>query len=40
MSYAADVKNLRNGPVQDPELRFELRAGRGAAAEPDAQLVA
>jgi cation diffusion facilitator CzcD-associated flavoprotein CzcO len=36
MSYAADVKNLRKGPVQDPELRFERRAGRGAAAEPDA----
>jgi cation diffusion facilitator CzcD-associated flavoprotein CzcO len=26
MSYAADVKNLRKGPVQDPELRFERRA--------------
>jgi cation diffusion facilitator CzcD-associated flavoprotein CzcO len=26
MSYATDVKNLRKGPVQDPELRFERRA--------------
>jgi len=26
MSYAADVKNLRKGPVADPELRFERRA--------------
>jgi hypothetical protein len=26
MSYAADVKNLRKGPIQDPELRFERRA--------------
>jgi monooxygenase len=30
MSYAADVKNLRKGPVEDPAaLRFERRAGRG-----------
>jgi cation diffusion facilitator CzcD-associated flavoprotein CzcO len=35
MSYAADVKNLRKGPIQDPELRFERRAG---AASDDAAL--
>jgi cation diffusion facilitator CzcD-associated flavoprotein CzcO len=26
MSYAQDVKNLRNGPVEDPALRFSRRA--------------
>jgi monooxygenase len=38
MSYATDVKNLRKGPIQDPELRFERRAV--AAPEADAALAA
>jgi monooxygenase len=41
MSYAADVKNLRNGPVEDPALRFEHRAGRGGSTrDADAALAA
>jgi monooxygenase len=39
MSYATDVKNLRKGPVEDPSLRFEHRAGR-AARDADAALAA
>jgi monooxygenase len=38
MSYATDVKNLRKGPIQDPELRFERRAV--AAPEDAASLAA
>jgi monooxygenase len=41
MSYAADVKNLRKGPVEDVALRFEHRAGRGdGTRDADAALAA
>jgi cation diffusion facilitator CzcD-associated flavoprotein CzcO len=40
MSYATDVKNLRKGPVQDPELRFERRAVAAPEADAAAPLAA
>ncbi|WCB95082.1 Baeyer-Villiger monooxygenase [Baekduia alba] len=39
MSYAADVKTLRDGPVNDPELLFARRAGV-AAPEPEPAIAA
>jgi hypothetical protein len=36
MSYAADVKNLREGPVNDPELKFTRRAAVAGTPEPSA----
>jgi monooxygenase len=40
MSYATDVKNLRKGPVEDPALRFEHRAGRATRDAAGAALAA
>jgi monooxygenase len=40
MSYASDVKNLRKGPVADPELRFEHRAAAAADETAAAPLAA
>jgi monooxygenase len=34
MSYAQDVKNLRNGPVEDPALKFARRASAERASAP------
>jgi cation diffusion facilitator CzcD-associated flavoprotein CzcO len=36
MSYAADVKNLREGPVNDPELKFTRSAAVAGTPEPSA----
>jgi monooxygenase len=36
MSYAADRKNLRKGPVQDEAIRFERRADAGDGDDADA----
>jgi cation diffusion facilitator CzcD-associated flavoprotein CzcO len=38
MSYAADIKNLREGPIEDPELKFTRSAE--AAATPRRRVVA
>lgn len=37
MSYATDIKTLRTGPINDPELRFSAAAGKRGGADPDAE---
>ncbi|HEY6761837.1 MAG TPA: NAD(P)/FAD-dependent oxidoreductase [Baekduia sp.] len=40
MSYAVDVKTLRDGPVNDPELKFARSADVAGDAEPEPETVA
>ena len=36
MSYAQDVRNLRNGPIEDPGLKFSRRTSVAGTASPQA----